>query len=696
MRFGKYQPALNDFNACLRLGAQDEFLLTARGELLRILGKNRSALRDFNQILQLNPLNAIALSGRGDLYRQNSHYHNALIDLNQSLSIEPNSAFALFARAMVHMEEDRFNAALADCNKAIELSSANYHFYQLRGEIFNAIQNPTNALENFTQALTLNPKALDVWVLRGLLHSRQQRYTSACEDFTRAIKINPKETLALQHRGEILRQQGDFTGALADLNTALRWVPQNAFALRSRGEVKRQQGLCQQAILDLDRSLAIEPDNMFALTARAEAHFQNNDLYTALADCNQAELVSDTNLDVFIIRGKILVKLQEKGGEIRVKLQLQERAIRNCNRLLELSPYHAFALSQLGNLYRQKGKFEQALNVLNRALAIQDDDVGTLIWRSKTHLALTDESAALTDLDSVLRLDPANKKAQSLRNAIIRNQGTFSSVTEWGTYTHQREGSDVIIDGAQYQSMEEQPSAGVCGYTRFFSNVRLSTQLVVKTSLKYQSSHQIYQNYRSEFAVWNSMYPEKPAMWFDSEGVDFRMVLPRLPGQMLADIFASTTELTQTQYLKIWLAVALALEKLHNLGWVHLDFKVDNVLLNNITSENIQAYLIDFGHTKRLGTAHPGYASHQRQGCMHLAPELFATPPPLVTTALDVYSFVSEMRYYHQFSSGSDLAALLEKGESDDATTRPCLQDFIAALIHLTEPAAQRGLLQPI
>ncbi|KAK4306495.1 hypothetical protein Pmani_021680 [Petrolisthes manimaculis] len=99
------------------------------------------------------------------------------------------------------------------------------------------------------------------------------------------------------------------------------------------------------------------------------------------------------------------------------------------------------------------------------------------------------------------------------------------------------------------------------------------------------------------------------------------ILMTYVPHPTLRDVLLQRTLQSQSQALSMFRSMALAFAQVHELGYVHLDVKKDNILVD-ITSD-FKVYLIDFGKScsqgDRQGTS-PKY-NHHMLSIVSMAPQ---------------------------------------------------------------------------
>jgi tetratricopeptide (TPR) repeat protein len=102
-----------------------------------------------------------------------------------------------------------------------------------------------------------------------------------------------------------------------------------------------------------------------------------------------------------------------------------EEALDDLNRALELEPNNVHALWNRGEIYRLLGRYDEALDDLNRALKLEPNNVHALDNRGVTYRMLGRYDEALDDLNRALKLEPNNVFALWNRGEIYRLLGRY-------------------------------------------------------------------------------------------------------------------------------------------------------------------------------------------------------------------------------------------------------------------------------
>jgi serine/threonine protein kinase/tetratricopeptide (TPR) repeat protein len=133
----------------------------------------------------------------------------------------------------------------------------------------------------------------------------------------------------------------------------------------------------------IEAAFRLQPDAGEAHLARAQNLYRGYlDYSGALAELEIAAKTLPNDADVFVLKGYI----QRRQGK-------QEEAVRSLERAIDLDPRNSFTLQQIALSYRHLGRFAEQKSALDRALAIEPNDVDTKLeraavdfyWKADTH-----------------------------------------------------------------------------------------------------------------------------------------------------------------------------------------------------------------------------------------------------------------------------------------------------------------------
>ena len=148
----------------------------------------------------------------------------------------------------------------------------------------------------------------------------------------------------------------------------------------------------------IETAFRLRPDAGEAQLARAQNLYRGYLEYdAALAELEVAGQTLPNNAGVFELKGYI----QRRQGK-------QEEAVRSLERAIELDPRDIFTLQQIGLSYHHLRRYAEEKSVLDRALAIQPNDVDTKVARAFVEFHWKADTRSLHQmLDSIRATNPA-------------------------------------------------------------------------------------------------------------------------------------------------------------------------------------------------------------------------------------------------------------------------------------------------
>jgi serine/threonine protein kinase/Tfp pilus assembly protein PilF len=158
----------------------------------------------------------------------------------------------------------------------------------------------------------------------------------------------------------------------------------------------------------IQRAFRLRPDAGEAHLARAQNLYRGHLEYdAALAELDVAAKTLPNDTGVFELKGYI----QRRQGK-------QEEAVRSLERAIELDPRNTFRLQQIGLSYHHLRRYAEEKSVLDRALAIEANDVDTKVARAFVDFHWKADTGQLHQtLDSIRATNPA--ATQSIADGLL-------------------------------------------------------------------------------------------------------------------------------------------------------------------------------------------------------------------------------------------------------------------------------------
>jgi tetratricopeptide (TPR) repeat protein len=285
---------------------------------------------------------------------------------------------------------------------------------------------PAGALTAFERARKLNPSLPQVEVMIGLCEADLGRYREAI------VLLAP----AFDHPPD------DETGRLIGLHLERSYAELKQFdkALAAGEELVRRypkdpEILYQVSRLHADRSFALMSDLVRNAPDSAWTHYANAQVQESLDrfDAAEQEYRNALQRDPRILGahyhlGRVILRASRTTESV-------EKARREFEQELAISPTNADAEYELGEIERERGNLDNAVAHFDRALRTHPEFVEAQVGIAKTLMKLGRPGDALPHLAEAARLDPGNKIPHYLLASAYKSMGDAASAAkEFGLY----------------------------------------------------------------------------------------------------------------------------------------------------------------------------------------------------------------------------------------------------------------------
>ncbi len=266
------------------------------------------------------------------------------------------------------------------------------------------------------RVLKTRPESGRPYVLRGMIYEKQGALSRARDEYTRALNYDTHSTMALELRSKALLKAGQPRAALADINSLARLARHDpdVFVTRARIHLKLKE--YADALADYKTAAKLARDDDRIVKEKAQVFFKMDQPQKALEVLSlfTDKRGKDAAISVLQARAHILLKNYSKA----------ERMLRH---VPAGDPSHASALLYRGVALSRRGKFDQALFYLNRAIELQPRLVEAFKERSRTFTELGDPTRAAADLSAAAGLDPSDGEIFALRGSTFARRMLYDA-----------------------------------------------------------------------------------------------------------------------------------------------------------------------------------------------------------------------------------------------------------------------------
>lgn len=355
----------------------------------------------------------VAVYGRSELATK------AIEEYRAAIEADPSSEYLTSALAELYAKTGRIRDAVLEAQDILKRDPNNLEAHKLLGRIYlrslGDMQSGNNsgnvlklAIEQYEQIIKIEPDNVDDRLLLGRLYRMNNDLTKAEAEFKTAVKLQPDSEEAVTTLAYLYNEEGDTSRAVQVLSS----VPdagRSAKMYSALGYTYEQQKQYKEAINSYRHAIELDRDNLDAIRGLAENLMNDGqtdaalDQYKIIADANPEDAQTYLHMaEIYRKSGKFDLALENlKKAETMVQdsievpynmaavYQAQGRYDDAAQTLLDLlkktekpdNSYNqgernnrAVFLERLGTVYRDQGKYADAVDVFRKMIALGDDN----------------------------------------------------------------------------------------------------------------------------------------------------------------------------------------------------------------------------------------------------------------------------------------------------------------------------------
>lgn len=259
----------------------------------------------------------------------------------------------------------------------------------------------TLIVSSLASSLYLSPVfAEQTYAQKGAEQLNKKNYTQALDLFRRAIEQDSSDSVSVYNRGQAYRNLGKYKEAIADYTRYLELAPddpENYLVYHNRGVCHNAEGDYSSAIADFDQALSQNSTYSQTNLERGNAYLsraQSGDNERALSDANVYISANANEAGGYILRGKAYSALGKT-----------QDALNDMNKAIAIDP-SGQNYCERGRVFHDSGQYDKAIGDYDKVLTLMPEDGNTYYNRALSNKAREQYKAAIVDFDKSLVLIP--------------------------------------------------------------------------------------------------------------------------------------------------------------------------------------------------------------------------------------------------------------------------------------------------
>lgn len=299
-------------------------------------------------------------------------YEAARRSLGEALELVPNHPNGLYNLALVDLYDERPDQAVAGFQKLLALADAGAEISLTTraraltnlGYLYNEQSNYPDAEEALKRAVSLDASDASTWSNLGVTQRRLGKIQDAAQAFRQAYQLDSDNAGVINNLALAYIDVEDWVSSVALLREASQRFPENASLWLNLGVSQLGLGNQEGAITSLERAIQQDPEDRQGWASAATIHLARH--YYEVNNPNAALRAADRALDwrPALVTGWIYQGLAKRAlGDASGALQSQQKA-------RALDPSRAEIHNNIGNVYADLGRFDEAKKAFEQALSI--------------------------------------------------------------------------------------------------------------------------------------------------------------------------------------------------------------------------------------------------------------------------------------------------------------------------------------
>jgi tetratricopeptide (TPR) repeat protein len=418
--------------------------LQARTELSKIYQRRKrwqEAEDILLELLKLDPENLQARTELSKIYQRQKRWDEAIRLLEEYIELDPDGLHPRTELSKIYQRQKRWQEAEDILLESLRIDPEQLHPHTELSKIYQRQKRWQAAEDILLELLKLDPKNLQARTELSKIYQRQKRWQKAEDILVESLRIDPEQLHPHTELSKIYQRQKRWQEAEDILLELLKLDPENLQARTELSKIYQRRKRWQEAEDILLELLKLDPENLQARTELSKIYQRQNRISEAEAMLKMVLDTAPEDIKALLELGKIYAKdlsrfdqaenlfqtiLQIEPDDLFAKIELAMMYLKTKEygkreRILfeihELYPDNLPALMALAEVFRRFRKYRVALQLLEKALEINESDLITISELLRLHIILNNKEGVnyyLARAEKVTMEDPFNRHRERI------------------------------------------------------------------------------------------------------------------------------------------------------------------------------------------------------------------------------------------------------------------------------------------
>jgi tetratricopeptide (TPR) repeat protein len=342
------------------------------------------AIEEYKLAIAADPSSEYLNASLAELYSRTGRIRDAVLEAQQIIHREPNNleAHKLLGRIYLRSLRDTqsqevFKLAIEQYEAIVRIEPGNPENYVLLGSLYES-SDPQKAEKAFQQALKLEPASEEAVINLADLYNGENQTAKALE-ILNSIPESARSSKIYAAQGATYDKEKDYKNAVSSYQYALRLDKENLYAMHGLAESLANDNQLDAALNQYKALQAADPQNPQASLEIAKIYQRMGKFDLAMENLKKA--AAEPNLQDSLevpFNEALILEAQGKFDDAAAILQklITRTTLPDGNYDKDQRRNRAVFLSRLGNIYRESGRPEQALETFRKMVDLGGEEAG--------------------------------------------------------------------------------------------------------------------------------------------------------------------------------------------------------------------------------------------------------------------------------------------------------------------------------
>ncbi len=381
------------------------------GTVYDALGQKERALYEFRYIINSDKVSTSAIASTKEYFLQ-------------KVSANPNDYMTVSVLAEIAYVQGDTDNAFRLIKKSLELDPTQSSIRLKLGKLYAKKGETDKAVSIFNSLILTNPYNDDARLAKADCMLQKGDFLTAKEEYKQLIKSNPENIDARVGLYETIKKIGARVNAIEDLYPDYKDVQMNSGVYYRLASDLKSRNKLDDAKYYYDQAISFDNNNAKAYIDLADIYTKEGNMAKGreLLDIAQRVLPSDND-----VRKKYNTLVATTSADpLNEALELIKNGLYEDARsvYLSINPKTADIYTGIASCYQYEGKYDDALEYLNKALEIDPQNSDVNYYFAFLYVNKEDLTSAKKYLDKSLAINPNNQKAIKLSDFIASQESS--------------------------------------------------------------------------------------------------------------------------------------------------------------------------------------------------------------------------------------------------------------------------------